>query len=98
MNPLLTRTTLAATSMVLITGCGTGTRGDAAPRTVTQDQPDAVAGATYDGWLVRAQWDDAFAPCPWSPDQIQRMMDSGQPLPACVRRLQRWFQQEYDPS
>ena len=32
------------------------------------------------------------------PDQVERMQESGQPLPGCVLRLQRWFQQEYDPS
>ena len=93
MNSYLTRTALAVSSVVLITGCGTAQDVDTAPA-APREQVQAVAGGTYDGWAVRARWD---APtCPWSPDQIQRMMDSGRPLPVCVRRLQRWFAEQYD--
>lgn len=98
MNTYLTHTALAATSVVLIASCGTGPGADADSQAAPQGQHEHTAGATYDGWIIRALQENRPAPCPWSPDQVQRMMDSGQPLPACVRRLQRWFQQEYDPS
>ena len=64
-------------------------------RSAPREQVQAVAGGTYDGWAVRARW-DAPSSCPWSPDQIERMMESGRPLPGCVRRLQRWFAEQYD--
>ncbi len=94
MNSYLTRTTLAVSSVLLVTGCGTAGDVDTAG-SAPREQVQAVAGGTYDGWAVRARW-DAPSLCPWSPDQIERMMESGRPLPGCVRRLQRWFAEQYD--
>ena len=97
-DTVLTRTALAITSAVLVTSCGAGTSDNAAPRAVPHQRAEVDAGATYDGWAVRLRRENTPPPCPWSPDQVDRMLESGQPLPACIRRLQRWFQQEYDPS
>ena len=94
MNSYLTRTTLAVSSVLLVTGCGT-TADVGTARSGPREQVHAVAGGTYDGWAVRAR-QDAPSPCPWSPDQVERMMESGRPLPGCVRRLQRWFAEQYD--
>ena len=98
MNTFLTRTAVAVSSVVLITGCGTGSAQDLAPRAVAPDRAVVSPGATYDGWIVRTRRESTPPPCPWSPDQVERMQESDQPLPGCIRRLQRWFQQEYDPS
>lgn len=98
MNTFLTRTGVAVSSVVLITSCGTGSAQDLAPRAVPQDRAAVDPGATYDGWAVRMRRDSTPPPCHWSPDQVERMQEVGQPLPGCVLRLQRWFQQEYDPS
>jgi len=94
MNSYLTRTTLAVSSVLLVTGCGAAQDVDgtgSAPR----EQVQTVPSGTYDGWAIRARWNAPTA-CPWSPDQIARMMASGRPLPACVRRLQRWYAEQYD--
>ncbi len=95
MNSYITRTALAVASVVLVTGCG-GTTSTDGSQSAPREQTQAVAWGTYDGWAVRAR-SDSPPTCRWSPDQIQRMLDAGQPLPACVRRLQRWFEQTYVP-
>lgn len=95
MNNYITHTGLAMASVVLIAGCG-GATGTDETRSDSRDQTQAVAGGTYDGWAVRARYERPPT-CWWSPDQIQRMLDAGQPLPACVRRLQHWFEKTYVP-
>jgi len=99
MYTFLTRTAVAVSSVVLITSCGTGSAAqDLAPRAVSQERAAVDASGTYDGWVVRLHRDSTPPPCHWSPDQVERMQESGRPLPGCVRRLQHWFQQEYDPG
>ena len=92
-----TRIGLAVSAVVLATGCGTGATGTDA-RPAAQDRPTVAADAVYDGWAVRASWYSPPWSCPWSPVQVERMMESGQPLPVCLRRLQRWFREHYDPD
>jgi len=99
MNTHTFRTTIAAAALVLMAGCGTAVSdGAQAPRSAPQEKTQVDAGATYDGWIVRSRRESTPPPCPWSPDQVERMQESGQPLPGCVLRLQHWFQNEYDPS
>lgn len=95
MNSYLTRTAIAVSSVVLVTGCGPSTADNTTP--VPQEAPAAVPDGTYDGWAVRAAWDDVPTPCPYSPDQVERLLESDAPVPACIRRLQRWFETHYAP-
>ena len=97
MNTYLTRTALALSSLLLLAACGTATGEDADTRTVPQKRADVSADATYDGWAVRLRRDSAPSPCSWSPDQVQRMKQSGAPLPSCVRRNAEWFRTEFEP-
>ncbi len=98
MNTLLTRASLAITSAVLVAGCGTAASNEAiAPAAaVPEVRTEALPGGTYDGWIVRARRDAAPPACPWSPDRVERLLESDAPLPACVRRTQRWFEERYD--
>ena len=91
MNTMSTRVALAVSSVLLITGCGATSAADSPTREVQPRVQAPDPGGTYDGWAAQLQQDTASTVCPWSPDQIERIMESGQPLPPCVVRLQRWF-------
>ena len=84
-------------TLVLATACGTDTGRDPVTRAVPEKQPQLAAGAVHDGWAVRLRRDSAPIPCHFTPDQVQRMMESGAPLPGCVRRNTRWFHREFEP-
>jgi hypothetical protein len=94
---LATRAAFALSAVVLAAGCGAAPT-ESAARTDTPKHPSATADGTYDGRAVRASWYSPPMSCRWSPDQVERMMESGRPLPTCVRRLQRWFREHYDPD
>jgi hypothetical protein len=92
MNTFLTRTAVAAASVLLIAGCGTAPVEHASdPRSVPQQKTQVDAGTVYDGWEVRLRRRTSPPACGFSPDQVQRMQEAGQSLPTCVRRQQRWF-------
>ena len=92
MNTHTFRTTVAAASVLLIAGCGTAPVEHASePRSVPQQKTQVDAGTVYDGWEVRLRRSTTPPTCGFSPDQVQRMQEAGGPLPACVRRQQRWF-------
>ena len=93
---LAARTAVAVSALLLATACGTQT-GSSPTRAVPQRHPHVEAGATYDGWAVRLRRDSAPAPCRFTPDQVQRMKESGAPLPGCVRRAAHWFESEFEP-
>jgi hypothetical protein len=96
MNSYVTRTGLGMASVLLIAGCGAPTNDNTSPD--AREQTEATADGSYDGWAVRASWYSPPMSCPWSPDQVERMMESGRPLPTCLRRLQHWFREHYDPD
>lgn len=93
---LAARTAVAVSALLLATACGTQT-GSSPTRAVPQRHPHVEAGGTFDGWAVRLRRDSAPAPCRFTPDQVQRMKESGAPLPACVRRNARWFENDFEP-
>jgi len=97
MNTFLTRTAVAAGSLLLLASCGTAAGGDTTTRAVPENRVEVPADATYDGWAVRLRRDSAPAPCRFTPDQVQRLLESGAPLPSCVRRNTRWFKTEFEP-
>ena len=96
MNTFTTRTAVAVSALLLATACGTDT-GATPTRGVERKAPQVEAGATYDGWAARLRRESTPPTCPFTPDQVQRMIESGAPLPACVRRSAHWFEDEFKP-